>query len=328
MNDCNTGHFVISLDYELHWGFFDHKSVDNYIENLQNVNRVIDRLLKLSDAYNIKLTFSTVGFLFAKNKAELIKYSPIDKPKYTKHKLNPYAIFDEIGDNEIEDPFHYANSTIQKIKKHKNHEIGTHTFSHYYVKESGQTLQDFENDITSAKKIAAANGVLIKSIVFPRNMVNKAYLDICFNNGIASYRGTEKSYVYHIHPSKSKYYHLFLRLLRLPDSYINISGSNTYKLGSLFKKNEIMNLPSSRFLRPYVPALKYLEPLKIRRIKKGMKRAAKNNELYHLWWHPHNFGKNIDENFKNLEDIFKEYKRLNNKFQFTSETMSSLANKI
>ncbi len=322
------GHFVISLDYELHWGFFDHRSIDGYYENLINVENVINRLVILSDQYNIKLTFATVGFLFAKDKAELIAYSPKNKPQYIDKKLDPYSLFDKIGENEIEDPFHYANSIVQKINMNSNHEIGTHTFSHYYCNEIGQSLNQFEDDLLAAKNIAKSKGVNLESIVFPRNMVRQQYLEICYKHNIKSYRGTEKSYIYNIHPSKKQYNWLFFRLLRILDCYINITGHNTYKLKFLYRKDKIINLPSSRLLRPYYSALKILEPLKILRIKKGMRRAAKNNELFHLWWHPHNFGKNIDKNIDCLEKIFKEYKRLNDEYQFTSETMTSLTNKI
>ena len=55
-----------------------------------------------------------------------------------------------------------------------------------------------------------------------------------------------------------------------------------------------------------------------------MKYAAKNNEVFHLWWHPHNFGSNMEENFYNLEEILKEYTKLNNKYDFKSSTMTGL----
>ena len=74
------GHFIISLDYEIHWGVFDKKSVQDYHENLSSVNFVIDRLLELSNRYDVKLTFSTVGLLFAENKEDLILHSPKQKP--------------------------------------------------------------------------------------------------------------------------------------------------------------------------------------------------------------------------------------------------------
>ena len=56
-----------------------------------------------------------------------------------------------------------------------------------------------------------------------------------------------------------------------------------------------------------------------------MTRAAKHNEVYHLWWHPHNFANNIDQNFENLETIFKHYQELNKSYNFKSCTMSNLA---
>ena len=56
--------------------------------------------------------------------------------------------------------------------------------------------------------------------------------------------------------------------------------------------------------------------------------AAKHNETYHLWWHPHNFGANIDENFKNLETIFKTFKILNKTQGFQSVTMTGITKKI
>ena len=65
-----NGYFVISLDFELHWGIFDHTSVNDYKDNLDKVSSVIKRLLVLCKKYNVNLTFSTVGFLFASNKEE------------------------------------------------------------------------------------------------------------------------------------------------------------------------------------------------------------------------------------------------------------------
>ena len=71
-----------------------------------------------------------------------------------------------------------------------------------------------------------------------------------------------------------------------------------------------------------------MEPLKIRRVTKAMTHAAQNNEMFHLWWHPHNFGAQINENFNNLETIFKHFKLLNSVYGFESETMTGLSNKI
>jgi len=326
----DNGHFVISLDLELHWGFFELKTVEEYHENLINTRKVVQRLLDLSNTYNVKLTFATVGFLFAKNKDELIKFSPKVKPTYTKKELNPYALFNEIGFNEDDDPYHFGHSILKKIIDDKNHEVGTHTFSHYYCTESGQTKTQFEEDLRAALKVANNFDLELESIVFPRNMFNPEYLDVCYKLGLKSYRGTENAPIYKLENNPNSPYltKQVFRASRMLDTYINLTGKHTYNIKKINTKNQIINLPQSRFLRPYINSLKFLEKLKIRRIKKAMRHAAKHNELFHLWWHPHNFGANMDENFKNLEDIFKEYKQLNKKYNFKSETMTSLTNKV
>ena len=69
-------------------------------------------------------------------------------------------------------------------------------------------------------------------------------------------------------------------------------------------------------------ALRFLEPLRLRRIKKEMLHAAKHHELYHLWWHPHNFGANIEQNFMFLEEVLKSYKRCHDDYGMQAMTMS------
>ncbi|MFI0429070.1 polysaccharide deacetylase [Mariniflexile sp. HMF6888] len=325
-----NGKFIISLDFELHWGVFDALSLDQYQNNLNNVKGIIDRLIILSDKYGVKLTFATVGLLFADSKDEIRKYLPAKLPQYSDPKLNPYRLIDEIGENESTDTIHYAKSIIKKIVLNGNHEISTHTFGHYNCLEAGQSIDEFSEDLIAAKKIANDMNIEINSIVFPKNQVTKEYLGACRQNGIISYRGTENYFLYDVKLlQKRKIIRKLYRLIRFMDGYINISGFNTYPINSL-KKDEsgLINLPSSRFLRPFIPKLYFLESLKCLRIRKAMRYAALNNELFHLWWHPHNFGSNIEENFYNLESIFKEYALLNEKYNFKSATMTELTNEI
>jgi hypothetical protein len=72
----NKGVFVISLDYELLWGVWDVKDVEKYGNNIIGVKAVIPRLLELFSRHDLKVTFATVGILFAKNKNELLPYLP------------------------------------------------------------------------------------------------------------------------------------------------------------------------------------------------------------------------------------------------------------
>ena len=53
--------------------------------------------------------------------------------------------------------------------------------------------------------------------------------------------------------------------------------------------------------------------------------AAKNNELFHLWWHPHNFGKDIETNMVFLMKILEHYKKLNVNYNMQSLNMGEVA---
>lgn len=321
-----NGKFIISLDFELMWGVRDKRTIETYGRNILGVHKVISRLLEIFRKYNICGTFSTVGFLFFKTKQELLESIPVDKPYYSDVNLSPYNGYIEgIGEDYKTDLFHFAPELIKEIQKYPEQEIGTHTFSHYYCLEPGQTVETFREDINHAILIAKQSGIQLTSLVFPRNQLNDQYLKICQESGILCYRGNENSWIYKAGKGSSQT--IFRRIFRFLDSYLNISGHNCYSEQSLKNKMPV-NIPSSRFLRPYSDKLKFLDGLKLYRIKSSMTYAAKNNLIYHLWWHPHNFGINQDENFNFLEKILIHYRFLNRKYNFQSLTMTEMAEKI
>lgn len=312
------GKMVISLDFELLYGLSDLDNQNAWKEKVIGGRKAIPLILSLFDQYNIHATWATVGMLFAKNKDDLIQHTPSVLPQYKAH--NYYL--SRIGENETEDPYHFAESLIQKIKKTPNQEIASHTFSHYYCMETSQTKEAFEQDISSAVQIAQENGITIQSIVFPRNQVQESYLPSLKKYNIRAFRGNEFSWAYATEGTENSF---LKRIIRFLDAYINITGMKCYTIPQCTLKNGILNIPSSRFLRPFIPKLSFLENLKIARIKGQMRYAAKNGQIFHLWWHPHNFGENTEKNIMNLCKILNYYKSLNIKYQFESISMRELA---
>jgi len=55
-----------------------------------------------------------------------------------------------------------------------------------------------------------------------------------------------------------------------------------------------------------------------------MLRAAQTGAVFHLWWHPHNFGVNQKENLKNLEIILQYYEDLRKAHDLQSLTMKEV----
>lgn len=311
-----SGKFVISLDFELMWGVRDKKNLKTYGDTILKTHSVIEHLLDVFKKHQINATFSIVGFLFFKNKSELLKNIPIIRPSYINANLNPYSS-DYLNGIRENDKYHFASHLIEKIKKEINHEISTHTFSHYYCLEEGQSAIEFSEDLKKVKDVAKSNGIEIQSIVFPRNQFNDDYQSILADSNINIYRGTEECWFYKEKAGKEDT--LVRRAFRLVDAYFNISGHHCYPLKN--DKNLLTNIPSSRLLRAYNPKLKFLEKLKRKRIKNSMTYAAKNKLTYHLWWHPHNFGSNVTNNKLLLEDILKHYDKLKKLYKFESITM-------
>ncbi len=318
-----NGILTISLDFELYWGVRDKRTISGYETNLKGTEQAIKRILELFDKYNIHATWATVGFLFAKNIEELKELKPKQQPNYDNDNLNPYTYIQ--NNNELEPYCHFATASIDRINSYKNQEIGTHTFSHYYCLERGQNIGQFSNDIELAIKISKQKNIGIKSLVFPRNQWNNEYLSVLDKHKITSYRGNEKGWIYKaVNESDEK---LTKRALRLIDSYINITGSNSYNLSSINTKKPF-NIPSSRFLRPVSKKLFRFEGLRKRRIINSLKQSAKNKEIFHLWWHPHNFGANTDENIEFLESILSSFKDMQSQYEMQSLNMGEISDLV
>lgn len=318
-NSC--GIFTISLDFELYWGMKDVVSLRDYACEIGGTKESIDRMLLLFDKYNIHVTWASVGFLFLQNRDILIQNYPDILPQYENDELNLYSYIEE--NRELIHDAHFAPNIIKKIANSKNQEVATHTFSHYYCLEKGQTKEAFYADLEKAKKVAFKFNVDIKSLVFPRNQYNEQYLEILKKSDITSYRGNEQGWMYEASDEKAKK-SLLKRALRILDSYINLSGFHTYNLDDI-GESKPYNIPASRFLRPYSFKLSIFDRLKLRRIKKAMTHAAKTDTLYHLWWHPHNFGNNREKNIAFLTKILEHYNSLEKEYGMKSMNMSEIS---
>jgi hypothetical protein len=56
--------------------------------------------------------------------------------------------------------------------------------------------------------------------------------------------------------------------------------------------------------------------------------AAKTGGLYHLWWHPHNFGYHPNECLMELKAILQHYTCLNKEYGLLSMNMKGLRNHL
>jgi hypothetical protein len=286
-------------------------------------------MLKAFEKYQTHVTWATVGFLFHETKQELKTSMPFLKPSLANRKLSAYDYIDHvgIGDSESEDPFHYGLSLIRQIKNTPHQEIGSHTFAHYYASEVGQTADQFRADLQSAQRAAGKQGLELRSLVFPRNQVNDAYLKICFEEGFTSVRTNPSDWFWYIDGKQKE--SIWKRLNRGMDAYFNTGNKKSYPLSSVaVLPGTPLSLPASRLLRAYSQRQLFLNTFKLNRILAEMEYAARNKEVYHLWWHPHNFGHFPAENMEGLIHILKHYQYLHKRYGMESLSMGEVTDKL
>jgi hypothetical protein len=87
----------------------------------------------------------------------------------------------------------------------------------------------------------------------------------------------------------------------------------------------LTDVRASRFLRPVPRLLHPFEPLRLHRITAGLSRAAEDALIYHLWWHPHNFGADPEHYLKFLERVLEHFRHLTQTQGMRSATMLEIA---
>ena len=354
-NETMKGIFTISLDFELHWGGFekwplsipDFRSqisdsdrqpngrkfltVDkkDYANYFLNTRQVIPEMLRLFAEHEVHVTWATVGMLFHPTREQLLAYAPALEPRYTEQKLSAYNFIREqgIGADEVSDPFHFAPSLIGQIVETPHQELATHTFAHYYCNEPGQDAEQFRADLKAAQKSAALFGRELRSLVFPRNQFNDQYLRVCFEEGITSVRSNPRDWFWEIGSTQRE--SIWKRLNRGMDAYLPIGKANIFALESLkARPGHPLCIPASRLLRPYRPGELLLNDLKITRIKNEIVNAATHGGVYHLWWHPHNFGSYPQKSLTAMQIILEHFSACRKRYGFRSLSMQEITERI
>ena len=317
------GRFVVSLDLELFWGVKDHVRLEDYRQNILGVRKAVPSMLSLFRQYNVHATWAAVGMLFFEEREQLLASLPTIKPAYQNKSISNYELISDVGKDEASDPYHYGASLISQILDVQGQEVGTHTFSHYYCLEPGQNLAAFQADLQAAQLAAKRFNQELRSIVFPRNQVNRAYLSACTDAGLVAYRGNPPFWWYQHLPERQEKRAWLRRGLRLADNYANISGAHFCRPSEIV--GAMTDVPASRFLRPWSQHFRQFEPYRLRRIQKELEVAAENSSTYHLWWHPHNFGTNTRENLEFLTRILDCFAHLRERTGMRSLSMAEAA---
>jgi peptidoglycan/xylan/chitin deacetylase (PgdA/CDA1 family) len=309
--------FVISLDFELFWGVADIAAIKDYGPNVDGEWKAVPSMLSLFRRHGVNATWATVGMLMCRDYEQWSALRPDIMPAYRKAALSAYSHADMARSHP---KLFFGRPLVERILDTPGQELASHTYSHYLCDEEGAAPDQFAADMRCAAGIAGEMGVRLRSLVLPRNQVKDAFLATLRGSGIRVIRGNGDHWLYrqgHAAPGG-----LAGRAVRLADAWLPLRCA-TARPG--LAAGGLIDVPASMFLRPWSRRLARIEPLRLRRLCDAMTAAARSDGLFHLWWHPHNFGVNRAENLRFLEAVLQHFARLRGEYGMTSMTMHEFA---
>jgi peptidoglycan/xylan/chitin deacetylase (PgdA/CDA1 family) len=287
ISEFRSRRVVLSLDFELRWGVHDvyGLDIDAYRENLEAERDVIPALLKLFVAHGIRATWAAVGAIGCESWDDYFNRAPA-APKYADRK---FAVNPRYADMDPEGVLHFAPDLMQTILETPGQELGTHTFSHLFLREKGVTAQNAAADLAAAKELHRERfGRSPLSLVFPRNQ--PAFIEVVRASSVKIWRGNAVAWYYNCEDSEHN--GLFPRALKLIDAFNPFTQRGALLLGDMNR--------ASLFLRLNLPPVAW--QLHVHRITAQLD-ALRDNEIFHIWFHPHNLGRDISRNLARVEQI-------------------------
>lgn len=318
MRNGNMSSLVISLDFEMFWGVTDSCHISEYGRNVMGVWEAIPKILKLFTEFQVKGTWATVGMLMCKDYSEWMDRRPAILPTYTRSICSNY----KWQEAALENPnLFFGRPLVELIMDTPSQELATHTYSHFFCGEDGVTPEQFSSDLLCAQEQIGELGGNFVSLVFPRNQIKEDFIRVLPACGIKMYRGNPKSWIY-------RHGHYVVggnagRAVRFLDSWIPLSRNLVAK--PKMAEKGLVDIPASFFLRPWPRRLAGLESLRLHRMKSIMTAAAQSKGVCHIWWHPHNFGVDIDRNIQVLQSLLEHYRDLRDRYGMKSAAMAEFS---
>ena len=268
------------------------------IATILKARDAIPRILALFRQYGVRATWATVGMLMCRDHAQWRELRPSVLPGYVRKQRSSYSL----GKLAYEYPrLFFARPLVEQILATPGQELATHTYSHFYCGEEGATPEQFSADLACAQIIASDMGANCRSLVFPRNQVREEFVAVLPKAGIEVYRRNPDHWLYrngHYVPGG-----MAGRMVRLADAWLPLTGTHVARVTIA---NGLVSVPASLFAPMAAPAGWAGVPAHSP-IEAGHDRGRALRGICHLWWHPHNFGVNTEQNLAVLESLLQHF---------------------
>jgi len=309
-----SGLFILSLDTEIAWGTYGARKLSRTSHCFNVYRDLFPRLIALLDQYEVPATFAVVGHLFLES---CNGHDEIPQPHY-RWMPAPDSYRDPRSD-VTRAPWYYGPDMIARIRAARMpHAVGTHTFTHVIAADPAVTSEMWDAQLQMCARIHARCGLPMRSLVYPQDKV--AYVDRLPDYGIVAFRGVERRWYRSLPRRLQKAFHVLDRALGWTPA--------TYNPSDLRVGERLVDLPASQFLMAYDGFRRYIPTsARVRQARKGLERAARRGEIFHLWFHPFNLGTS-EKMFDALEQILRRVAEMRAEGRIEVMTMGQAADWI
>ncbi len=308
---------VISLDVELAWGI--HDRIDPAAVDFHRVPSIISALLELFDRHAVPATWALVGHLLldgCRRGADGRPHPEMPRPRHRWLGAADWYRHDPCGPPEHH-PAWYQPRLVEQIRAASAaHDIGCHGFSHVIIGDSGCDAETATAEMrAAAAAVRAATGVSPASFVFPRNSVGHlASLRQC---GFRIYRELDRSWV-----ERAPVPEPITKCLRILDVLLPIAPPAVrveQVVPGLWTLPGSMLLLRAEGFRRLIPAA-----TRARKAIRGIERAIRRAETFHLWFHPWNLLENTEIVLEALDVILAHARTRADQGRLRFRTMADL----
>lgn len=311
------GVFIISIDVEFNWGRFDRSDREECWRLEEDGRRIIQELLELFEHHQVGATWALVGHLLLESctAAGSRPHPEIRRPE-TPWFPDDWYRFDPCS-NSIDAPQWYAPDVVRSIiAAGGGHEIASHSFAHILFGHPGCSAESAGDDLAAAAAAAREHNLALESMVFPRNSIG--HLDLLSAHGFRAYRGEDPTFYRSWPRPLRRAAHFAADFLALPPPV-----SRPERVGSLWNIPGSMMLQGMDGLRALIPPV-----CRLARALSGLRRAARERSVFHLWFHPSNLAVGRSKLLQVLDRTLTAARQLEARGDLEILTMGDLATRL
>jgi hypothetical protein len=238
-------------------------------------------------------------------------------PTYRNQRVSNYRFLDDVAPT-IDPRYLFMPDLLRQIGLTPGQELGCHSHSHFYVREPGANLAAFESDLQAFSEIFGRYACQPQSYIFPRNQTSPECMVALARHGYLAARGNPRRWYYESDAQPA-------RLVRLMDAGLSAAlPARLARQDSLERIGGVVDVRASRFLRP-LSGRGWWDDACTATVMTEMTCAAQSQRCYHLWWHPENFGANVEASLQRLQKLLLRFCDLRDRYGMQSISMAQAA---